>query len=182
MSAVLPTILLLGPRAAGKTTVGRALAERLALPFVDLDDRVRARFGGRTAIDIWRTDGEHAWRQVEAEEAIALLTTARCVIALGGGTPMIDAARSAIEAARRDGRATTLLLLPSIAVLAARLRRDGGERPSLTGGDVASEAEAVLASRLPTYRAMADREFVTDEAPVESTVERIVAAMTLSGE
>lgn len=177
VAASAPTILLLGPRGAGKTTVGRALAGRLGLPFFDLDDRVRARFGGRGAVDIWRTEGEAAWRRVEADEAVALLASRRCVVALGGGTPMIDAARAAIETSRRDGRTITILLLPPVAVLEGRLRRDGGGRPSLTGGDVAAEAAAVLALRLPTYRALADCELVTDDGPVDATIDRIVAAL-----
>ena len=175
--ASLPTIVLLGPRAAGKTTVGRALAERLGVPFVDLDDRIRARFGGRTAIEIWRTDGEMAWRGVEAEETVALLGAPHCVIALGGGTPMIEVARTAIDAARRAARATTVLLLPPLDVLTARLRRDDGARPSLTGGDVASEAQAVLATRLSTYRALADHEIVPDDGSIDASVARIVFAM-----
>ena len=58
-------IILIGYRGSGKTTVGRLLADQLNKTFVDVDDEICGRFGGRTIADIWERDGERAYRDVE---------------------------------------------------------------------------------------------------------------------
>ncbi|MFO0875152.1 MAG: shikimate kinase [Phycisphaerales bacterium] len=183
-SAPPPTILLLGPRAAGKTSVGRALAARLGRPFIDLDDRVRDRFDGRTVSEIWKAHGESAWRLAEGAALDELLSRDRglepAVIALGGGAPTVAAVREAIAQARAAGRVVTLLLLPSIDVLTKRLARQPGDRPSLTGGGVADEASTLLAARLPVYRSLADLELATDDPRVERNAERAAALLASS--
>jgi len=167
------TVLLIGPRASGKSTVGRMLAAALNASFVDLDDVVLAGFADQgldTVEAVWAGPGEPAWRQGEAAALAARLTGApdADVIALGGGTPVIDDARTRIEAAQRAGRAIVVYLRCPVAVLERRLR-EPGDRPSLTGASPADETARVLAEREPVYLELAD--VVTDATrPVTAIV------------
>lgn len=78
-------IILIGMPASGKTTVGRAVAQALSLPFHDCDREVE-RLTGRTIPEIFAAEGEGAFRAVESRALAALCTAeAPCVIATGGG-------------------------------------------------------------------------------------------------
>lgn len=149
-------VILLGYRGSGKTSVGRALAARLGYAFVDTDDAVRERFGGREIADVWATEGEPAFRAMEVAVTKVLLQRDGVVIALGGGTVMQHEARAAVEAAD----ACRVYLKCEVAELARRLGADAATaaaRPSLTGSASSiDEIAAVLAEREPTYRAVAD--------------------------
>lgn len=172
------TILLIGPRAAGKTTIGRLVADRLGVAFSDLDERVRAGFGGATVAEIWERDGEPAFRDAETRELAASLADPPGVLALGGGTPMIAAARRLIDDARRAGRVHVVLLLADASTLAARIARDPGRRPSLTDAAPDGEAAATLAARLPTYRTLADESHDTGGDEPAVVAARIAAGRT----
>jgi shikimate kinase len=164
-----PNILLMGARASGKTTVGRLLAEATGRTFVDLDELVLARFpAAATVAEVWRTAGEARWRAVESDCLEAALRHHGQVVALGGGTPMIDSARRLIETARRTGRATVVYLRCDASRLAERLRTDPGDRPALIGADPVSEVQAVLRAREATYLALAD--VVTNAAAGPGTI------------
>ncbi len=81
------TVFLVGFMGAGKTTVGRALSRRLALPFEDLDDRIQRR-EGKTIEQIFRESGEAEFRKAEAaalRELLGELGSSARVVALGGG-------------------------------------------------------------------------------------------------
>jgi len=149
-------ILLIGARGCGKTEVGRRLAEALGLSFADLDELARARFPESSIAEIWAARGEKAWRGAETAALRAVLAGSEQVVALGGGTPMIEQARRLIARERRAGRAKVVYLQCPASVLERRLRNDAGDRPSLTGGGVAEEIGAVLGAREPTYLEMAD--------------------------
>ena len=116
-------LLLMGLRGSGKTTVGHLLARLLSCPFVDLDERVLGTFAESTVTDVWATHGEAAWRAAEARELQDLLADADAttVIALGGGTAMVDAARDALQRAREAGTARVVYLRCEPAVLERRL-------------------------------------------------------------
>src|SRR5437762_14042864 len=85
--APLRAIALVGFMGAGKTSVGRELAERLAIDFIDLDDLVVGR-AGKSVTEIFGQDGEAAFRKLEAQALQTLLAASRdrpFVLALGGG-------------------------------------------------------------------------------------------------
>jgi len=125
--------------AAGKTTVGRRVAELTGTEFVDLDQAIEnAR--GKPVARIFAEEGEAAFRTLERDLAARVLR-ADTVIALGGGAPMDDETWAAV----RVGAVTVFLDAP-LAVLRERLGAGAG-RP-LAGGDL----EALLAQRLPRYR------------------------------
>ena len=149
-------ILLIGMRGCGKTTVGSALAAMLKRPFVDLDQRTLANFATSSVSEVWKKHGEAAWREAEARSLIDVLEAHGQVIALGGGTPMVEPARQRIQADRSRGAAKVVYLTCSTGELRRRLARMPGVRPSLTGKDPSDEVEAVLASREATYREIAD--------------------------
>ncbi|MEM0915633.1 MAG: shikimate kinase [Planctomycetota bacterium] len=169
------SVVLIGYRGSGKSTVGRALAERLGMRFVDLDDEVCARFGGATVAEIWADPGEPAFRAAECDAVEALLTEPGVVIALGGGTPMQPVAADAI----RRSSALKVYLQASAEELDSRTRADPASvdhRPALTAaGGGLDEVRAVLAEREPTYRALADREIDTSGQSVKALVDRIAA-------
>lgn len=149
-------ILLIGPRGCGKTTIGRLVAERCARRFVDLDDLVLERLEESTVSEAWAAHGEGAWRAAEVGALQEVLLRDNQVIALGGGVPMIEAAGRRIEAGRRAGDARVVYLKCSVDELTRRLRAAPGDRPSLTGADVAEEVGAVLHRRQAAYEALAD--------------------------
>ena len=92
-------VLLMGLRGSGKTTVGGLLADRLGCPCIDLDERVLSTFAESTVTAVWATHGEDAWRAAEATTLSELLAgTGPDVIALGGGTPMIESGRISARA------------------------------------------------------------------------------------
>jgi shikimate kinase len=135
-------VVLVGMMGSGKTCVGRQLASRLGLGFVDSDEQIERR-EGRTVRQIFEADGEAAFRKLEAEAlAAAVGSSARAVVAAAGGV-VLDAGNR--ELLRRAG--TVVWLRASPEVLAARVR-DGDHRPLL--GD---DALAVL-RRLDAERAL----------------------------
>ena len=168
--------LLIGPRAAGKTTIGQLLAQRVNQPFVDLDDRAMKRFDQTSVGEIWRVHGERAWRQAEANAFEQLMSDTsdaqQMVIALGGGAPMVAEIRARIQELRATRRGRVVYLRCAVAELGARLRANPGDRPSLTGQEVADEIAQVVAAREPTYLALADVIVDTsDKSPPEAVAE-----------
>lgn len=159
MSGPAPIVVLMGLRASGKTTLGRALAERLGRRFIDLDDRTLALLGDGTIADAFRRAGEPAFRAAEVEALGSALAEEGIVLALGGGTPTAPGAEAMLREAQAQGRAALVYLRCEPETLRARLRASGGagaNRPSLTGDDPLDEIERVHAARDPVYRALAD--------------------------
>ena len=88
-----PRVVLVGPMGAGKTTVGRLLAERWGVPFVDTDDVVE-QAEGRTVSDIFVDSGEEHFRDLERAAVTRALAEHPGVLALGGGAVMSDETRA----------------------------------------------------------------------------------------
>ncbi len=121
------SIFLYGPPACGKTTLGARLAAALRLPAIDLDAEI-ARRAGRPIPEIFRTDGEPAFRRLESETLRAVvegLGGAQAVISLGGGT-LLDASNRAFAG---DNGRVWLLEPPPPAELARRIAIDPASRP-----------------------------------------------------
>lgn len=147
---MLRRLTLVGYRASGKSTAGRMAAERLGWSFVDADRAFEARFGAIAAC--FAEHGEDGFREREAEVLAELLTRPDAlVLATGGGVVLRDGNRARLLA---DGGIVAYLEVP-VGVLQARLRRDDGARPSLTGQTVADEVPTLLARRDPLYREVA---------------------------
>ena len=160
-------VVLVGFMGAGKSTVGRALAERVTWDFVDLDTRIEA-FTGRTIPEIFAEDGESAFRELEARIGREVLAGDHLVIATGGGWAAAD---GRIEDLPKDVLSVWLRVSPELAV--TRVGRQAPGRPMLTGAEdpVAAAAE-LLARREPRYHRAA-LHIDTESDPVDAIVERI---------
>lgn len=136
-------IVLSGFMGAGKTTVGRLVAEHLAMPFVDLDDEIERR-SGRTIREIFAEDGEPTFRALERRLLEETLERDPLVVAVGGGT-LVDPEVSD----RVRSRAFVVWLHPSFATVVDRIGALGKrDRPLFR-----DEAQALdlYRQRLPSY-------------------------------
>ncbi|MBL8756967.1 MAG: shikimate kinase II [Phycisphaerae bacterium] len=150
-------IVLIGLRGSGKTTLGRALAQRAGRTFIDLDDLTPARLGCASVREAWAAHGEPAFRAAEADALADVLGRPGTVLALGGGTPTAPGAADRLRAARSSGGAWLAYLRASAADLRVRLAgTDIAQRPALMGADALGEIGAVLAARDGLYLGLAD--------------------------
>lgn len=167
-----PTLVLVGPRGAGKTSVGRAVARRLGRPFVDTDDAL-ARRAGRPAGRVLEAEGEPAFRAREHAAARAALARRGAVVALGGGALTTPA----VAASVRDGTFVVRLDVgPETA--AARIAADPAPRPPLLPGvEPVDEARRVAAARAPRYAAAAHVTVPAEPGTVDDVAAAVVAAL-----
>ena len=155
---------------SGKTTVGRLVAQRLGRPFFDSDEQVEAR-AGRTVREIFETDGEAAFRTLEAGAlAEALAAPEPVVVAAAGGVVLDPGNRRAL----REG-ATVVWLRAEPAVLAKRVR-PGDHRP-LLAHDASGVLTRMEAEREPLYLEVADHVVDVGRAPVARIVESVLEAV-----
>lgn len=150
-----PQIILVGPRGAGKTTIGHALARTLDLPFYDTDRLVEELLGEPIA-QFWRREGEACFRKKEAEVIARLPELQSGVVATGGGVVLDPENR---ERLRSCGTVFYISLRPEF--LVSRLQNSWGVRPRLMAHlSLEEEVRQVLLVREPLYREVAD--FVVD--------------------
>lgn len=140
-------VFLVGPRASGKSTLGRALAERLRLPFTDMDQALEQHLGQSIA-DYVRTLGWEAFRAEESRLLERLCTAAPAVVATGGGVVLAPENRRLLQAG-----GTVLYLRADKATLLARLHQDPlpDQRPALSALPLEQEIEKTLRERDPLY-------------------------------
>jgi shikimate kinase len=160
-------ILLIGPPGAGKSTVGQALANKLAIDFIDTD-RVIENETGKTITDIFVVDGEPHFRALELQTLKNVLTLESGVISLGGGAPISQDAQEAIQ----QSNSHTVFLDVSLATAAPRVgfNRD---RPLLLGNPRA-QWQALSDNRRPIYEKLADDAIKVDDMNVDQIVAEIV--------
>lgn len=163
-------IALVGAMGAGKTSIGRRLAARLGLVFIDADREIEARTG-LTVSEIFEQRGEARFRDMERCGIATALENSGQVLATGGGAFMDPRTR------RRIGqRAVSVWLKADIDVLVRRVSRRK-TRPLLAQGDPRTVLESLLAVREPVY-AQADITVESRDAPHDETVDAVVAALT----
>lgn len=170
-----PPVAMIGARGAGKSCVGRELAEVLDRPFVDLDEELVDLAGrsGKTAGELLVEVGEAAFRRFEFEALQRVLSRSDApVIATGGGCVTTASGRRLL-----DEQTFCVWLRAPADVLAERLRRDTTPRPPLLGDDAASETEAVLALREPWYAQLADLEVLADRGSPTELARHIARSM-----
>jgi shikimate kinase len=170
-------LVLIGLRGAGKSTAGRATADLLARPFIDLDDRTAA-VCGMDAAACFSARGEAAWREAEATALHAALDDRTpSIIALGGGTPTAPGAEDLLQAAREARRIRVAWLDAPPDVLAERIGHDPN-RPPLTDLDPLAEMRAIDAQRRPILQPLADATIDVAHATPASTIGALIALAT----
>ena len=166
-------LVLVGLSGAGKTAVGRLLARRIQWSFLDLDAEVES-LSGRSIVDIFATDGEHVFRDLEARVTEAASIDRPTVVSTGAGWM----ARPELRETWPDAVCVWLRVEPASAV--SRLARERSARPLLAGPDPEAELQKLLACRLPAYR-LADYSVTTDGLAPEEVVEAILAEFQTAG-
>src|SRR5512145_2086748 len=139
------SILLYGPSGTGKTSMGKLLAQALAMPFVDVDAEIETTTG-RKIPEIFASDGEPAFRELERANLERLLAVGG-VISLGGGALTYAPTRALAEA--HGGR--VLLLKADPDVIIARLQADTANPRPLLQGDPHKKLQEMLERRGPHY-------------------------------
>lgn len=161
-------IAVIGAPGSGKSTVGPLLAARLGQRFVDVDTVIEE-LEGRPISDIFVTDGEPYFRELEARRTLAELA-AGGVVSLGGGAPLTPEISEAL------GAVCVVWLEVSARTASARVGLNDATRPLLMG-NVHSRMVRLMAERRPVYAAPADIHIVTDRQGPEQIVEEICARL-----
>ena len=162
-----PIIALLGLRGAGKTTIGRKLAKRRRVPFVELDKRIE-QAADLSLGELFTLHGEDYYRRLEREVLQDVLGEGKpMVLATGGG---LVASRETFGTLRRS--ATTVWLRASPEDHWNRVVRQGDRRPMADHPQAMADLRLLLATREPLY-ALADHTVDTSGATVDTVVDRI---------
>lgn len=160
-------IFLVGLMGAGKTTIGRQLARKLNMRFVDSDHEIEARTGASIPW-IFEIEGEASFRRREADMIRELSAQDGLVLATGGGAVLNPASRALLAA-----RGTVVYLRASIGSILQRTAHDKN-RPLLQTADPRAKLEELLAQRDPLYREIADLVIDTGRPNVQSMVQTIL--------
>jgi shikimate kinase len=151
---------------AGKSSIGRRLAQRLGLPFVDADKEIEAA-AGCTIEEIFERFGESAFRDGERRVILRLLDGTPHVLATGGGAFMDPLIRERVRAG-----AISLWLKADIELLLKRVSRRSN-RPLLKADDPRAVLERLISVRYPVY-AEADLHVESLDGPPEQTVQKVI--------
>ncbi len=161
------SIVLVGMPGSGKSSVGRRLAQRIGLDFIDADGAIQEAAGGMSIADIFAKHGEPEFRSLEARVIARLLENGPAVISTGGGAFMNLETRNLIAE-----RGISIWLNAEIDVLLRRVKRKN-DRPLLRGDDPEGVLKQLLAERESTYAKAALTVFSRD-VPHEAIVDTIV--------
>jgi len=164
-----PTLVIVGPPGAGKTTVGRVLARRLGVAFADVDAMIEERTGSAIA-DLFVRDGEEGFRRLERELVAEALASHDGVLALGGGAVLAAETRALL----RGHRVVHLNV-----GLADGLRRTGMStaRPLLAGVNPRATFKALLDARAPLYQEVATVRVDTDRRSANQVARAVLEAL-----
>ena len=163
------SLAIVGLMGAGKSSIGRRLAQRLKVPFVDADSEIELA-AGATIEEIFERHGEAFFRDGERRVIQRLLEGPVRVIATGGGAFMDPATRRLMRE-----RAISVWLKADLELLLPRVLRRNN-RPLLKVGEPRAVLERLIAERYPVY-AEADLTVDTLDGPPDATLERVMAAL-----
>jgi shikimate kinase len=165
-----PRVLLIGMMGAGKSTTGKLLSKRLGWPYLDSDDEIE-RLTGLTVPEIWKAQGEPAFR-AEESKVLAQATTSDgpAVISVAGGAVLDPDNRVRIR-----GAGLVVWLRCEVSVLATRVGAGAG-RPLLDDGP-AEAIRRLYSERAPIYSELADLTLDVDRIAPPQVVDQIMAAL-----
>ena len=166
---MVPRAVLIGPPGAGKSTIGRRVAQALDVPLLDTDVEIE-RVTGRTIPEIFAEDGEPEFRRIEEQVVAAALASHDGVVSLGGGAILSDRTRELLA-----GHTVVYLELS----VAEGLRRTGTNttRPLLNGGDPAQKYRDLMRRRRPLYRKSATIRVRTHGRSPGRVVQQVLAKL-----
>jgi shikimate kinase len=160
-------IFLVGPMGAGKTTVGRRLAQQLGLDFVDSDEEIERRTGTTISI-IFEIEGEAGFRKREHQVLGELTGRSGIVLATGGGAVLLPENRELLRS-----RGTVVYLRTSVAEQMRRTR-SSDHRPLLQAADPEQRLRELAQAREPLYEAVADIVVESPGRKVGATVKDVL--------
>jgi shikimate kinase len=160
-------VFLIGPMGAGKTAIGRELARRLKLEFVDADQEIERRTGADIAL-IFEKEGEAGFRRREREVIAELTQRQDLVLATGGGAVLDPANREALKQ-----RGFIIYLKASVGAQAARTAQNRN-RPLLETEDRQERLKQLFEVRAPLYESLAELTVETDSGQVKQISQRII--------
>lgn len=163
------SLAFVGMMGAGKSTIGRRLAARLGMRFVDADAEIELA-AGMSIPEMFETHGEPHFRDGEARVIARLLNGGPIVLATGGGAVLREETRVALRA-----RAVSIWLKADAEVILRRVRRRA-DRPLLQTADPAATIERLIAEREPIYR-LADITVASRDAPYERIVDECIGLL-----
>ena len=164
------SIVLVGMMGVGKSSIGRRLAARLGVPFVDADAEIE-KAAGMSIADIFARHGEADFRSGEARVIARLLDGGPQVLATGGGAVMNADTRAAIKA-----KGVSIWLNAELDVLMRRINKRKNDRPMLQTADPAATLRELLVAREPAY-AQADLTVQSREVPHDAIVSEIMTSL-----
>jgi shikimate kinase len=163
------SVVLVGMMGAGKSTIGRRLAARLRLPFLDADIEIEAA-AGMSIPDIFETHGEPHFRDGEARVIARLLEGGPAVLATGGGAFMREDTRNRVHE-----KAVSIWLKADAEIILKRVKRRA-DRPLLQTADPAATIGRLIREREPVYQ-HADLTIWSRDVPHEKIVEECIEAL-----
>ena len=151
-------IVLCGFMGSGKSTIGKQLAERLGMRFIDTDTYIEQK-EGMTISKIFEEKGEEYFRELELKVCEEISSLKVTVVSTGGGTLLKDAN---VKAIKKNG--TVFLLNVSSNTVLMRLKNDS-TRPLLQRADKEKAVKTLLSQRIPLYNRAADYVIDAEDSP-----------------
>jgi len=165
------SIALIGFMGAGKTAVGRTLARKLGKKFIELDPLIEQK-AGKTIPEIFKEDGEIAFRELEIEVTKEAAEEKNAVIACGGGLVL-----NKINIDRLRKESVIVYLSASPGVILRRTANDAEERPLLKVANPTRTIKELLRFRKPFYERAADITVNTSRLSVDAVAKQIIARL-----
>jgi shikimate kinase len=168
------TIILIGYRCTGKTSVGRRIAERLGMPFCDTDDLIRGE-AGKSIKEIVAEGGWEAFRARERAAIATLPSMPEAIIGVGGGAVMDAENRTVLK-----HTGSCVWLTADVRTILARMQADPAneaQRPPLSGAGLELETAAILKERSPIYKALADFSVDTTGKDIDTVAVEVCAIL-----
>ena len=164
------SVVLIGPPGAGKSTIGKILAQKMQRDFIDTDHLIEETTGKKIA-DIFLTDGEVEFRRIERDVVLASIKKEGYVISLGGGSVLDSEVETALSK-----MAEVIFLDVSISNAAPRVGFNR-ERPLLLGNP-RQQWISLMEKRRPIYERIATRRISTDNRKAHEVVEELLPELT----
>ncbi|SFR17373.1 shikimate kinase [Poseidonocella sedimentorum] len=164
------TVVMVGMMGAGKSAIGRALAERLGVPFLDSDAEIE-RAAAMSISEIFARDGESFFRRRETEVIRRLLEGAPCVLSTGGGAFLSERNRRLIAE-----RGVSVWLDADLDLLWARVRNKD-TRPLLRTDNPRETLATLQDQRVPSYAEATLRVMAEEGLSIEAMTQRVLEAI-----